>query len=65
MSRGLVITLLVLDLTACRGKVSVDGQMESRKTRKVRAGQAVGLHGVRIQVRAAAAPADVPKAASG
>ena len=46
------------------GRVSVDGQVESRKTRKVRAGQAVGLHGVRIQVRPAA-PADVPEAASG
>ena len=45
------------------GRVSVDGQVESRKTRKVRAGQAVGLHGVRIQVRAAAAPADIPEAA--
>ena len=37
------------------GKVQVDGQVELRKTCKVRAGQAVGLHGVRIRVRAPSA----------
>ena len=37
------------------GRVSVDGQVESRKTRKVRAGQVVGLQGVRIRVHAPAA----------
>lgn len=35
------------------GVVSVDGQIELRKTCKVRAGQVVTLHGVRIQVGAA------------
>jgi ribosome-associated protein len=35
------------------GVVSVDGQVELRKTCKVRAGQIVTLHGVRIQVGAA------------
>jgi ribosome-associated protein len=34
------------------GVVSVDGQVELRKTCKVRAGQVVTLTGVRIQVRA-------------
>ena len=34
------------------GVVSVDGQVELRKTCKVRAGQVVTLQGVRIQVRA-------------
>lgn len=34
------------------GVVSVDGQIELRKTCKVRAGQIVTLAGVRIQVRA-------------
>ena len=37
------------------GKVQVDGQVELRKTCKVRAGQAVGLHGVRIRIRAPSA----------
>lgn len=34
------------------GLVQVDGQPESRKTAKIRAGQVVGLQGVRIQVLA-------------
>jgi len=34
------------------GKVQVDGQDESRKTAKIRAGQVVSLHGVRITVLA-------------
>ncbi len=32
------------------GMVQVDGQDESRKTAKIRAGQVVSLHGVRITV---------------
>ncbi|MDN3919983.1 RNA-binding S4 domain-containing protein [Roseateles violae] len=36
------------------GLVRVDGQPESRKTAKIRAGQQVGLDGVRIAVRAGA-----------
>lgn len=32
------------------GSVSVDGVVESRKTRKVRAGEVVRLHGVQITV---------------
>jgi ribosome-associated protein len=32
------------------GAVSVDGQVESRKTAKIRAGQVVALTGVRIRV---------------
>jgi ribosome-associated protein len=32
------------------GAVSVDGQVESRKTAKIRAGQVVALAGVRIRV---------------
>ena len=32
------------------GVVSVDGQVESRKTAKIRAGQVVALTGVRIRV---------------
>lgn len=32
------------------GKVKVDGQDELRKTAKIRAGQVVSLHGVRIRV---------------
>jgi ribosome-associated protein len=32
------------------GMVQVDGQDESRKTAKIRAGQVVSLHGVRIKV---------------
>jgi ribosome-associated protein len=32
------------------GMVQVDGQDESRKTAKIRAGQVVSLHGVRIRV---------------
>ena len=34
------------------GMVQVDGQPESRKTAKIRAGQVVALHGVRITVKA-------------
>jgi ribosome-associated protein len=34
------------------GAVSVDGQVESRKTAKIRAGQVVSLTGVRIKVSA-------------
>ena len=45
------------------GRVSVDGQVESRKTRKVRAGQVASLHGVRIRVHAPAA--DPPEATGG
>lgn len=36
------------------GLVQVDGQIELRKTCKVRAGQVVSLHGVRIALHAAA-----------
>jgi len=36
------------------GQVQVDGQPESRKTAKMRAGQVVALHGVRITIKAAA-----------
>jgi ribosome-associated protein len=35
------------------GKVQVDGQVESRKTAKIRAGQVVAVAGTRIQVAAA------------
>ena len=35
------------------GQVQVDGQPESRKTAKMRAGQVVALHGVRITIKAA------------
>lgn len=40
------------------GEVSVDGQPESRKTAKIRAGQQVECAGMRIRV---AAPGDLPK----
>lgn len=33
------------------GKVQVDGQQELRKTCKIRTGQVVQLHGMRISVR--------------
>lgn len=36
-----------------QGNVSVDGQVELRKTCKIRAGQVVSLGDVRIQVKAA------------
>ncbi len=36
------------------GEVTVDGSIESRKTAKIRAGQAVTLGSERIEVRAAA-----------
>lgn len=35
------------------GAVSVDGQVETRKTCKIRAGQTVSADGVRIRVKAA------------
>ena len=35
------------------GQVQVDGQPESRKTAKMRAGQVVALHGVRVTIKAA------------
>ena len=35
------------------GAVSVDGQIETRKTCKIRAGQTVSVDGVRIRVKAA------------
>ena len=38
------------------GQVQVDGQPESRKTAKMRAGQVVALHGVRITIKAAGTP---------
>ena len=38
------------------GRVRVDGQVESRKTAKIRAGQCVELDGQRILVAAAGAP---------
>lgn len=41
-------------LLVAEGRVSVDGQPESRKTAKIRAGQQVVCDGLRIQVRAAA-----------
>jgi ribosome-associated protein len=39
------------------GKVQVDGREELRKTCKLRPGQVVGVHGVRVRVLAAAARA--------
>jgi len=38
------------------GRVQVDGQVELRKTCKIRAGQVVALAGVRVRVLAAPAP---------
>lgn len=32
------------------GEVKVDGQVESRKTAKIRAGQVVECHGLRVQI---------------
>jgi ribosome-associated protein len=49
---GGVAKMMVAD-----GRVQVDGQGELRKTCKIRAGQVVSLHGVRISVAAPAAPA--------
>ncbi|MGC4060955.1 MAG: RNA-binding S4 domain-containing protein [Aquabacterium sp.] len=40
------------------GRVQVDGQDESRKTAKIRAGQVVSVQGVRIKVVAQEAGAD-------
>ncbi len=45
---GGVAKMMVAD-----GRVQVDGQGELRKTCKIRAGQVVSLHGVRISVAAA------------
>jgi ribosome-associated protein len=42
------------------GRVQVDGRDEARKTAKIRAGQVVALHGVRITVRAPVAEGDGP-----
>lgn len=42
------------------GKIQLDGREELRKTCKVRAGQVVGVHGARVRVLAAAAPAAAP-----
>ena len=39
------------------GKAQVDGREELRKTCKVRAGQVVSVHGTRVRVIAAGAPA--------
>ncbi|TAJ54709.1 MAG: RNA-binding S4 domain-containing protein [Nevskiaceae bacterium] len=41
-------------LLVAEGLVSVDGQPESRKTAKIRAGQVVVCDGMRIRVHAAA-----------
>jgi len=38
------------------GRVQVDGQVELRKTCKIRAGQVVALTGVRVRVLAGPAP---------
>ena len=37
------------------GEVTVDGQLESRKSAKIRAGQIVECRGVKVAVRAASA----------
>ena len=49
---GGVAKMMVAD-----GRVQVDGQDELRKTCKIRAGQVVSLHGVRISVAGAAGAA--------
>ncbi len=41
------------------GLVQVDGQAETRKACKLRAGQCVGLTGARIRLRAASPPGEV------
>ncbi|MGL6111944.1 MAG: RNA-binding S4 domain-containing protein [Rubrivivax sp.] len=41
------------------GRVEVDGQAETRKTCKLRAGQCVGLAGTRIRLRAASPQGEV------
>ena len=46
---GGVAKMMVAD-----GRVQVDGQDELRKTCKIRAGQVVSLHGVRISVAGSA-----------
>ena len=45
-------------LMVAEGKVQVDGRDELRKTCKVRAGQVVSLHGVRVRVQADAVPGE-------
>jgi ribosome-associated protein len=47
-SSGGIAKLMVAD-----GLVQVDGQSETRKTAKIRAGQVVSLDGVQVQVVAA------------
>jgi ribosome-associated protein len=39
------------------GKVEVDGRVDQRRSRKVRAGEVVGVHGARVRVHAARAAA--------
>ena len=50
----------VAKLMVAEGKVQVDGRDELRKTAKLRPGQVVALHGVRIQLMAAAAERSSP-----
>ena len=45
-------------MMVAEGKVQVDGRDELRKTCKVRAGQVVSLHGVRVRVQADAVPGE-------
>lgn len=47
------------------GRVQVDGQVELRRGCKLRAGQAVGLPGVRIHVNAAPSDGGSPRVADG
>ena len=42
------------------GKVQVDGRVELRRGRKVRAGEAVGVHGARVRVAAATDAGNTP-----
>ena len=39
------------------GRVQIDGELELRKTCKVRAGQEVAVHGARVRVHAPTLPA--------
>jgi ribosome-associated protein len=50
----------VAKLMVAEGKVQVDGQQELRKTCKIRPGQTVALHGVRIRVEAETGLLDQP-----
>ena len=43
------------------GRIQVDGQDETRKTAKIRAGQTVSLQGVRIRVLADPGACDAPE----